>query len=136
MAKEKFAEAFEPGNHASTFGGNPIASAAALVVLEELVDNNLLENVKKQGELLKNKLNEMKEKYSVVKDIRGYGLMLGMEVEQEKLKDILNKCTENGLLIISAGTNVVRFVPPLIIKEEEVLKAVEILDKSLEEISK
>lgn len=136
MAKEKFAEAFEPGNHASTFGGNPIASAAALVVLEELVDNNLLENVKKQGELLKNKLNEMKDKYSVVKDVRGYGLMLGMEVEQEKLKDILNKCTENGLLIISAGTNVVRFVPPLIIKEEEVLKAVEILDKSLEEISK
>ena len=134
MAKDKFAKAFEPGTHASTFGGNPLASAASFVVLEELIDGDLLDNVKKQGVLLKSKLNELKEKYSFVNDVRGYGLMVGMEVEEDKLKPILSKCMEKGLLIASAGINVVRFVPPLIVGEEEVLKAVEIVDASLKEI--
>lgn len=136
MAKSKFADAFEPGNHASTFGGNPLASAASLVVFEELIDNGLLENVEKQGAYLREKLLEIKDKFDVVKDVRGYGLMQGMEVEDESLKPILDKCTENGLLIISAGKNVVRFIPPLIIQKEEIDKAVEILEKSLEELSK
>lgn len=134
MAKAEFAKIFEPGSHASTFGGNPLASAASLVVLEELIDNNLLGNVEKQGNRLKSKLNELKSKYEVIKDVRGYGLMIGMEVEEDQLKPILEKCTENGLMIIGAGSNVVRFVPPLIVSEAQIDKAVEILEASLSEL--
>lgn len=136
MAKQKFAEAFQPGNHASTFGGNPLASASALVVLEELIDENLIENVEKQGNYLREKLMKTKSKFDCIKEVRGYGLMQGMEVEEEKLKPILNKCTENGLLIISAGRNVIRFIPPLIIEKEDIDKAIDILEKSIEEIIK
>ncbi|MDO5707388.1 MAG: aspartate aminotransferase family protein [Andreesenia angusta] len=134
MAKSEIAKAFEPGNHASTFGGNPLASVAALVVLEELIDNNLLDNVKKQGDILNKRLNEIKDKFDIVKDVRGFGLMQGIEVEQDKLKPILEKAAEKGLLIISAGTNVIRFIPPLIVNEEEINKAMEILEESLKEI--
>lgn len=136
MAKDRVASAFEPGNHASTFGGNPLACSAALTVLDELLENDLLENVKVQGKRLRAGLESLREKYSVVEDIRGFGLMLGMAVDAEKVKPIVSACIEKGLLLVGAGANVIRFVPPLIVGEVEIDKAIEILDAAIAENSK
>lgn len=133
MAIDKVASVFEPGNHASTFGGNPIATTAGINVLNRLINEGLLENVVKQGNYLREKLQELKEKYPLIKDIRGHGLMQGIELEVEASK-LTSKCIENGLLLVGAGTNVVRFVPPLIINSTEIDEAINILDKSLSEM--
>ncbi len=128
MAKNKFATAFAPGNHASTFGGNPIATACANVVLEELLNGNILENVEISGNYLIKKLKELQQEFSFIKDIRGKGLMIGVECNID-IQTILKQCNENGLLIISAGRNVLRFVPPLIISKKEIDIAIAIMRK-------
>lgn len=136
MAKDRIASAFEPGNHASTFGGNPLACSAALTVLDELLENGLMENVKAQGERLKKGLEALKEKYSVVEDVRGMGLMQGIAVKPELVKGIVASAIENGLLLVGAGANVIRFVPPLVVGEAEIDKALEIMEKAIAENSK
>lgn len=133
LATDKIASAFEPGNHASTFGGNPIATTAGNTVLDRLLDGGLLENVERQGKYLREKLEGLKEKYSLITDIRGTGLIQGIELSVPGI-DLVNKCIEKGLLLVGAGSNVVRFVPPLIIKKEEIDEAINILDSSLSEI--
>ncbi|MFA0816554.1 MAG: aspartate aminotransferase family protein [Anaerofustis sp.] len=127
LANAKAEKAFEPGNHASTFGGNALAASAGKAVLSEIQEKNLLENVKKQGELLKTGLIALKEKYGIVKDVRGVGLMLGMECSQP-VKEIISECIEQGLLLVNAGESIIRFVPPLIIGESDIQKCLEILD--------
>lgn len=124
----------EAGDHASTFGGNPLACSAAKVVLTKLTKENLLQNVKDTGAYLKNKLSELVEKYKFVKEVRGLGLMIGLELTIPA-KDILNKCMEKNLLLIGAGTNIIRFVPPLIITKTDVDKAITILDEILGEVN-
>lgn len=136
LAKEKIASAFVPGDHASTFGGNPLSSIMALTVLEELIDNKLLDNVVVQGENLRLGLEKLKEKYSIIQDIRGYGLILGIEVPETKVKDIIVKTMEKGLLLIGAGSNVVRFVPPLIINESEIEEGLKILEEIIKDMDK
>ncbi|OHW62535.1 acetylornithine aminotransferase [Andreesenia angusta] len=136
MAKDRIASAFEPGNHASTFGGNPLACSAALTVLDELLENGLMENVKVLGERLKKGLEALKEKYSVVEDVRGMGLMQGIAVKPELVKGIVASAIENGLLLVGAGANVIRFVPPLVVGEAEIDKALEIMEKAIAENSK
>lgn len=133
MATDKVAEAFEPGNHASTFGGNPIATTAGNTVLDRLLKGGLLENVKDQGKYLTEKLEELKAKHSVIEDIRGIGLIQGIELSIEGI-GVVNKCMEKGLLLVGAGSNVVRFVPPLIISKKEIDEAMDILDSALSEI--
>lgn len=133
MAKAWVAESFCPGDHASTFGGNPMVTTCAKVVLEEIIENNLLENVQETGAYLKEQLNKLKEQFSIIKDVRGLGLMLGVEFSVP-VKDIVAKSQEHGLLLIGAGANVVRFVPPLIISKEHVDEAIAILAKILKEI--
>lgn len=133
LATDKVASAFEPGNHASTFGGNPIATTAGNTVLSRLLDGGLLENVERQGKYLKEKLEDLKKKYSVIIDIRGTGLIQGIELSVPGI-ELVNKCIEKGLLLVGAGTEVVRFVPPLIITEEEIDEAIDILDSSLDKI--
>lgn len=130
MAKDKLAEAFKPGDHASTFGGNPFATAAGTVVMDELLNGGLLDNVKKQGELLTKKLNELKAKHSIIADVRGMGLIQGIELTIPA-GDVIADCINNGLLLVGAGTNVIRFVPALIVTESEINEAMDILDKSL-----
>ena len=138
LANHKKADALKPGEHASTFGGNYIACVAAKVVLDKLLNHGVLDNVKKQGKILKEKLNELKEKYDFVIDARGYGLIQGLEVrftnKDVKIKDIVLKCIEKGLLLVGAGENTIRFVPPLIIKEQEIVEGIEILDGVLKQI--
>ena len=130
LANTKAEKAFEPGSHASTFGGNALAATAAKAVLTEIAEKNILENVKKQGSLLKSELEVLKDKYEIVKDVRGVGLMLGMECSVP-VKEIISACIEKGLLLVNAGENIIRFVPPLIIGEEDMKKCVSILDDVL-----
>jgi predicted acetylornithine/succinylornithine family transaminase len=118
---------FEPGDHAATFGGNPLVCTGAIAVLTELLDNNLLEHIRKVSIYLKKKLNELKNKYKTIKDVRGLGLMLGIELTIPA-GEIVTECREKGLLLATAGSSVIRFVPPLIVTEEDIDKAVIILD--------
>ncbi len=126
LAKEKAASAFEPGNHASTFGGNPLATVCAKVVLSELTEGNILKNVVEVGDYLKQKLNELKAEFPVIKEVRGYGLMQGIELDKP-VKEIIAECQQNGLLLIGAGENVLRFIPPLIVTKEHVDEAIAVL---------
>ena len=129
LAKDFVASSFSFGDHASTFGGNPVSCAAANSVLNEIETKNILQNVQEQGEYLIKKLKEIKSPH--IKDVRGLGLMVGVELDIEA-KEITLKCLEHGLLLISAGKNVLRFVPPLIISKNEIDEGVEILKKIME----
>ncbi len=130
--KEK-APAFEPGNHASTFGGNPIATSAALYTVNKIINEGILENVQNMGALLKDSLNALREKYSFIKEVRGVGLMLGMELTFP-VGDIIKEAMDKGLLLVNSGVNVIRFVPPLTISKEEIEKAVAILDDIMKKL--
>ena len=122
------------GDHASTFGGNPVSCTAAKVVLTKLLKENLLDNVKETGRYLKSSLNKLAEKYSVIKDVRGLGLMVGAELTVPA-KEIMNRCMKKGLLVIGAGTHVMRFVPPLIISKGDIDRAINIIDEVLGELN-
>ena len=126
MATDRVASAFQPGSHASTFGGNPLAMAAALATLETIMNDGILENVRKVGAYFIKRLHEMKNKSSIIKDIRGRGLIIGIEISIEG-SQIVNACMDRGLLINCIGGNVLRFVPPLTITEKDVNAAVAIL---------
>ncbi len=135
VAVEKIAEAFEPGNHASTFGGNHIACTGGKVTVDKLVNGGLLDNVKKQGKYLYNKLKELENQFSIIKEARGVGLMQGIDIDGVEPKEIVSKSMEKGLLLIGAGQSVVRFVPPFIISEKEIDEAVAILKEVLTDVS-
>ncbi len=132
LATDKVAAAFAPGNHASTFGGNLLAMAAGLAVLSVLLDEGLLLRAAEAGRYFIEKLRALKEKHASIRDVRGKGLLLGVEMDRE-VAGILTRCSEKGLLVATAGTHVVRFVPPLVITAAEIDRAVEILDGVLEE---
>ncbi|GKX31123.1 acetylornithine aminotransferase [Vallitalea longa] len=131
IANEEIAKGFNPGDHASTFGGNPLACTAAKVVLEEISKNDFLDNVKEQGNYLTKKLNELKDKYEFITDVRGHGLMKGMEMNIP-VKDVIKKCMEKGLLLVGSGERIIRFVPPLIVKKDDIDSAIAILGSVLE----
>lgn len=133
LVKEDKAKGFEPGNHASTFGGNALASTASKYVIDKILNENILDNVKRQGALLKAKLEDLCNKYEFIKEVRGIGLMLGMEFEFP-VSDIINEALDNGLLLLNSGKNIIRFVPPLIVSENEIIKCVTILDNILNKI--
>lgn len=133
LVKEEKAKGFEPGNHASTFGGNALASTASKYVLNKIINENILDNVKEQGSYLKFKLEQLKEKYDFINDVRGIGLMLGMEFEFP-VSDIINKAIDKGLLLLNSGQNIIRFVPPLIISKDEIDEGITILDSILQEM--
>lgn len=130
MATEKAASAFQPGNHASTFGGNPLAMAASLATLDTIMNGGVLDNVKKVGSYFMKRLHELKKTRPVMKDIRGRGLIIGVELTIEG-SDLVKKCMDKGLLINCTGGNVLRFVPPLIITEGDVDIAIDVLGEVL-----
>lgn len=129
LAKDKVASCFEPGDHASTFGGNPLACAAGLASIEELL-NGVVDNAYKMGLYFKKRLEELKAKFPVVEEVRGKGLLLGMQVKVPG-KQIVDNCQKKGLLINCVGQNILRFVPPLIIKEKDVDCVIDILAQEL-----
>ncbi|MGO9136811.1 MAG: acetylornithine transaminase [Syntrophales bacterium] len=126
MATNRVASAFQPGSHASTFGGNPLAMAAALATLETIMKDGILENVRKVGAYFIKRLHELKKKSSIIKEIRGRGLIIGIEISIDG-SQIVNACMGRGLLINCTGGSVLRFVPPLTITEKDVDAAVAIL---------
>ncbi|MBN2437027.1 MAG: acetylornithine transaminase [Deltaproteobacteria bacterium] len=132
LATDRIAAAFVPGSHGSTFGGNPLACAAALAALETILDEGILENCRKVGEYFLSKLGALKEKHSRIREVRGRGLMIGVELTVPGAELVL-KCLQKGLLINCANGNVLRFVPPLILTRQDVDRAVGILDEALEE---
>lgn len=131
MATDKVANAFHAGDHGSTFGGNPLACAAACVVLDALIDGNLMENAKEIGAYLQSKFEEYKAKYpNLIKEVRGRGLILGMELTRPG-REIANECLDYGAIINCTAGNVLRFVPPLNITKAHVDELISILDKVL-----
>ena len=129
VAGEKVEKALVAGDHGSTYGGNPLATAAANVVFDMFESRHILDNVNEVGAYLGEKLASLVERYDFIKETRGLGLMRGLEFTIP-VGDIVAKSIANGLLIISAGTNIIRFVPPLVITKENVDEMYEKLDKN------
>ena len=130
IAKEEVAKAMVPGDHGTTYGGNPLATAAVNVVFDLFEEYKILDNVNEVSKYLEEKLDELVSKHENVVARRGKGLMQGL-VLTTPVGEVVKKCISNGLFVISAGSNVLRMVPPLIIKKEDVDKMIDILDKSL-----
>jgi acetylornithine aminotransferase len=128
LATAAVAKAFGPGSHASTFGGNPLACAAALAVLRVLLEGRVLDQARRMGEYLSKGLAECKDRHHLVRDVRGLGLLQGMEVEIDA-KAVVGECLKRGLLINAAGDHVLRFVPPLIISQREIDRLLEALSQ-------
>lgn len=132
LATDKVAAAFQPGNHASTFGGNPLACAAAIATLETLIEDGfILDQCRRMGSYLVNGLTELKAEHTnLITDIRGIGLLAGIELAREG-SPVVKSCMERGLLINCTSGNVLRFMPPLIVQEKEIDNMLEILDDVL-----
>ncbi|BAI89546.1 MULTISPECIES: aspartate aminotransferase family protein [Oscillatoriales] len=126
---KSFCDVFEPGNHASTFGGNPFACGVALAVCQTLERENILNNVQQRGEQLRNSLQAIASQYpDLIAEVRGWGLINGMELKPDvelTSIDLVNAAIAQGVLLVPAGPKVVRFVPPLIVTEAEVNQACE-----------
>jgi len=133
LAKEEVS-VFAPGDHGSTFGGNPLACAAGYATLKYMIENNIPEQAKKIGEYFYGELQKLKQKYSFIKSVRGKGLLLAVEFEKEIGSAALHSCLKYGLLVNKVKPNALRFMPPLIITRNDVDEAVQILDRVLDEI--
>lgn len=134
MATEQVAKALVPGDHGTTYGGNPLACAAAVEVFRLFEKLNVTDNVKNVGKYLETQLKNLVEEYDIVKAQRGMGLIQGIELTVNP-KDVIAKCLDNGLILFSAGTNVIRIVPPLVITREDVDQMMARLKKVLDEVS-
>jgi acetylornithine/N-succinyldiaminopimelate aminotransferase len=134
LANERIASAFEPGDHGSTFGGNPLGCAAAKAAIEVILDENLVHQAQVLGEYFKTSLEQMTSKYDIVKEVRGKGLMIGIELTKS-CGDVVNEAREQGVLINCTADKVIRLVPPLIITKEQLDAVVKVLDEALTKIS-
>ena len=132
LAREEVASAFVPGSHASTFGGSPFITAAALAALTAIIEERLPQRAAKIGAYFLGRLRELVQRYPYAKEARGKGLILALELAVPA-KPIVDRCLQLGLLILTAGDQILRFVPPLIIGEAEVDEALAILDQALAE---
>jgi acetylornithine/N-succinyldiaminopimelate aminotransferase len=130
VVKKEIADTLQPGTHASTFGGGPVICKAALAVLEAIQKEKLLSNAKRMGEYLSLELKALKDKYPIIKEVRGLGLMAGLELSIEG-KGIVEKCYNKGLLINCTQDTVLRLMPALNITKKEIDKAMGILDEVL-----
>jgi acetylornithine aminotransferase len=128
LAKEVVAKAFVPGSHASTFGGNPLACAAGLAVCRVLLEGRVLDQARRMGDYLAKGLSDCKDRHRAVRDVRGLGLLQGMECDIDA-KTIVNECLRRGILINATGDHVIRLVPPLVISQTEIDRLVETLSQ-------
>lgn len=144
VASKELMQQWPLGSHGTTFGGNPIACSAALASLSVMKEEKLLDNTKAMGEYALSQLNKLKEKYDVVKDVRGVGLMLGIELQNAETKEpdgdavmtVLNSCLEKGVLYYLCGNSgeVIRMLPPLTVTKEQIDQGIEWLDEALGEL--
>ncbi|AIM17244.1 acetylornithine aminotransferase [Bacillus sp. X1(2014)] len=135
IAKEKVAKGFEPGTHGSTFGGNPLATAAGIATISYLLESNILTHVKEISVYLDQQLESLKNKYTCIKEIRGKGLLKGLVVETDALA-IVKKAIQYKLLILTAGPKVVRILPPLNVTQEEINEFMIALEKTFQSLEK
>lgn len=133
VANEKASISLVPGDHGSTYGGNPLGCAVALAVLKELVDGGIVNTIDEKNKYLKEKLLVLKEKYGIIEEVKGMGLLIGISVEDAKA--FMNACFKKGLLVVTAGTNVVRLLPPLNVSINDIDGALKILEEVMSEIS-
>ncbi len=135
MMSKKFCDVFQPGEHASTFGGNPFVCGVALSVCQTLERENILQNVQDRGEQLRSGLRAIAAKYPQhISEVRGWGLINGLELRADiaiTAADVVNAAIKEGVLLVPAGPKVVRFVPPLIVTEAEVNTALQAVDKAM-----
>jgi acetylornithine/LysW-gamma-L-lysine aminotransferase len=135
VASENIMSSLKIGEHSTTFSGSPLVCAAGCAAIDVLVKDKLAERAERIGGYFKAKLEELQSKYNIVKEIRGLGLMLGMEFRYD-VRNIIMKTLENGVLVLDAGRNVLRFLPPLVITKEQIDKALAVLDKVIGEEEK
>ncbi|MGQ0606310.1 MAG: aspartate aminotransferase family protein [Candidatus Nitrosotenuis sp.] len=120
--------AMSKGEHSSTFGGNPLSCAAGIATIQALTQDGLVDNAAKMGKLFRDGLEKLKEKHSIIREVRGKGMMIGVEMRFE-VKDILLDGITEGVLLLYSGRNILRFLPPLVMSETEIAKVLEILDR-------
>jgi acetylornithine/succinyldiaminopimelate/putrescine aminotransferase len=135
LANERLKDTLSPGSHASTFGGNPLSMAAGKAVVNILLHDGILEHCRKIGEYFKERLNELQKKYSFVNEVRGKGLILGMELSI-KGSDIVDQCMKKGFLINCTMDKILRFIPPLIVKEKEIDSLIKALNQIFLKVEK
>jgi acetylornithine/succinyldiaminopimelate/putrescine aminotransferase len=126
----KLADVFQPGNHASTFGGTPLACAASLAVIDVMEKKKLVEKAARKGKMFMKALSALKAKYPHVKEVRGRGLMVGLVLDQPA-KPLVNIMTGMGLITLATAETVVRFLPPLTVTPAEIKQALAIVDNAL-----
>lgn len=127
------ADVFEPGDHGSTFGGNPLACSAGIAVMREILKDGFLKKVEDKGRYLMKKLEGIKKIFpSLIGDLRGTGLMVGVELKNISSRDFVNNCFDHGLLTVPSGRNTVRLLPPLTVKKVEIDSALKIIAEVLE----
>lgn len=134
LASKKAAEVFEPGDHGNTFGGNPLACSVGNTVIDEILNENLLDNVKTMGSYIIDNLKTFQDKYPIIKDVRGMGLLIGIEIAGNT-KEFQTTCLNNRLLLVPAGSNTIRILPPLNISKEEIDEMLAVLEKSIQDFS-
>jgi 4-aminobutyrate aminotransferase len=144
VADAEIMRSWAPGQHASTFGANPVAVEAALATLEVIGSERLMENAAEMGEVAMKRLDEMKEKYEIVGDVRGKGLFIGIELVKSKrgkergvaeAEAVVKESFKNGLIIITAGRNTMRVAPPLNITREEIEEGLDIIEDAVAKVS-
>ncbi len=118
------------GEHSSTFGGNPLSCAAGTATLKALTEDGLIDNSAKMGKIFQNGLEELKQRHPIIREVRGKGLMIGVELKFE-VRDILMGAIQRGVLFLYSGRNILRLLPPLVITEEDITKSLQVLDELL-----
>jgi acetylornithine/LysW-gamma-L-lysine aminotransferase len=131
-ARREVMSSFKVGDHTTTFGGSPLVCAAASATLDVILHERLVDKARRLGGSFKNKLEELGRKLNVVREVRGLGLMLGMEL-RVKCRDAILEALEKGVILMDAGVNVLRFLPPLVVEEGQLNQVVEVLEEVLEE---
>jgi acetylornithine/LysW-gamma-L-lysine aminotransferase len=132
VAKENIMSSLTVGEHSTTFSGSPLVCAAACAAIDVLVKDKLADRAATLGGYFKAKLEELQAKYKIVKEVRGLGLMLGMELRYD-VRNVIIKAMDRGVLILDAGRNVLRFLPPLVIEKEQIDKTISVLDTVIKE---
>jgi len=132
LVRPDILDSMSKGEHSSTFGGNPISCAAGIAALKALTEDGLIENSEKMGKIFREGLENLKEKHTMIREIRGKGLMIGIEMKFE-IKDILMGLIKEGVLMLYSGRNILRILPPLVISENDITKVLHALDLILTE---
>jgi 4-aminobutyrate aminotransferase len=137
LARGEAAQAFVPGSHASTFGGNPVSCAAALATIQ-LLEGGLMENAVARGHQVLRALEPLVDQYpGIVRDVRGKGLFVGVQFDSGSIAaDVEHEAFRRGLLVLTAGDDVVRMTPPLVVTEEQTAAAIRVFEAAVEEVAR